>query len=169
MLKVPWTEERNELLTKLWAAGHSASQIALKLGGFEHTKDGGRNSVIGRVHRMNLPGRLTTVNGPRSKKVKRQRPAGASSRGRSRVGWVSSTDIAHRKAMREKPRWDEPKPAPPPMRPLMVTLMELTPSMCRWPFGDPDQPGFGFCGNRRYELTSYCEHHRQLSCREFRR
>ena len=43
-----WTEERVELLRKLWAEGLSASQIAGRLG--EVT----RNAVIGKVHRLGL-------------------------------------------------------------------------------------------------------------------
>lgn len=43
-----WTAERVELLTKLWAEGFSARQIAEKLGGVT------RNAVIGKAHRLNL-------------------------------------------------------------------------------------------------------------------
>ncbi|MBP8939426.1 MAG: GcrA cell cycle regulator, partial [Agrobacterium sp.] len=47
-----WTDERVEKLKKLWAEGLSASQIAAQLGGVS------RNAVIGKVHRLNLPGRV---------------------------------------------------------------------------------------------------------------
>ena len=46
-----WTEERVEELKKLWAEGHSASQIAARMGGVT------RNAVIGKVHRLGLSGR----------------------------------------------------------------------------------------------------------------
>jgi hypothetical protein len=46
-----WTDERVEKLKKLWAEGLSASQIAAQLGGVS------RNAVIGKVHRLSLPGR----------------------------------------------------------------------------------------------------------------
>src|SRR5271167_4424071 len=49
-----WTDERVELLKKLWADGLSASQIATELGGIT------RNSVIGKVHRLGLSGRART-------------------------------------------------------------------------------------------------------------
>src|SRR5512145_522569 len=49
-----WTDERVELLKKLWAEGLSASQIASRLGGVT------RNAVIGKVHRLGLSGRATT-------------------------------------------------------------------------------------------------------------
>ena len=41
-----WTDERVELLRKLWSEGLSASQIAAQLGGVT------RNAVIGKVHRL---------------------------------------------------------------------------------------------------------------------
>src|SRR3954466_3258574 len=44
-----WTKERIELLTKLWAEGLSASQIAAELGG-----DVSRNSVLGKANRLGL-------------------------------------------------------------------------------------------------------------------
>jgi GcrA cell cycle regulator len=43
-----WTQERVEILTRLWAEGLSARQIAAKLGGVT------RNAVIGKAHRLNL-------------------------------------------------------------------------------------------------------------------
>jgi GcrA cell cycle regulator len=60
-----WTEERVELLKKLWADGLSASQIAAQLGGVT------RNAVIGKVHRLSLSGRAKQASGaPRPRKVR---------------------------------------------------------------------------------------------------
>ena len=47
-----WSDDRVEKLKRLWADGLSASQIAAQLGGGVS-----RNAVIGKVHRLNLPGR----------------------------------------------------------------------------------------------------------------
>ena len=49
-----WTDERVELLKKLWLDGLSASQIAKQLGGVT------RNAVIGKVHRLGLVPRVIT-------------------------------------------------------------------------------------------------------------
>eukprot|EP01037_Dinobryon_pediforme_P021064 gene21064-21834_t len=46
-----WTDERVDLLRKLWGEGLSASQIAAELTGVT------RNAVIGKVHRLGLSGR----------------------------------------------------------------------------------------------------------------
>jgi GcrA cell cycle regulator len=47
-----WTDERVELLKRMWAEGQSASQIAKELGGVT------RNAVIGKVHRLGLSNRV---------------------------------------------------------------------------------------------------------------
>src|SRR4051794_33937208 len=64
-----WTDERVELLRKLWIDGLSASQIAAELGNVT------RNAVIGKVHRLGLSGRAKDVKAatgaPRVRKVTR--------------------------------------------------------------------------------------------------
>ena len=49
-----WTDERVDVLKKLWVEGKSASFIAKKLGGVT------RNAVIGKVHRLGLSNRTST-------------------------------------------------------------------------------------------------------------
>ncbi|MCV6597036.1 MAG: GcrA cell cycle regulator [Mangrovicoccus sp.] len=46
-----WTDERVEILKRMWGEGQSASQIAKELGGVT------RNAVIGKVHRLGLSNR----------------------------------------------------------------------------------------------------------------
>lgn len=50
-LAMSWTDDRVELLKKMWADGKSASQIAKELGSVT------RNAVIGKVHRLGLSSR----------------------------------------------------------------------------------------------------------------
>jgi GcrA cell cycle regulator len=37
-----------------------------------------------------------------------------------------------------------------------VPLMDLKPSMCRYPLGETESPDFGFCGNATEPGRSYC-------------
>lgn len=65
-----WSDERVEVLKKLWGEGQSASQIAKELGGVT------RNAVIGKVHRLGLSNR--TVAGkpaPAAAKPAAKKPA----------------------------------------------------------------------------------------------
>ncbi len=60
-----WTEERVELLKRMWLEGRSASQIAKELGSVT------RNAVIGKVHRLGLSSR----NSPESTNTETTAPA----------------------------------------------------------------------------------------------
>ena len=77
-----WTDERVELLKKLWADGLSASQIAAELGGIT------RNAVIGKVHRLGLSGRA------KSPSSSSPRPRKARSSGMMRIPRASIPTIA---------------------------------------------------------------------------
>ena len=56
-----WTSEKVEKLKELWTKGHTASQIAEKLG------DTTRNAVIGKAHRLNLEARAPSKHSSGSK------------------------------------------------------------------------------------------------------
>ena len=55
--EITWTAERIEKLRGLWARNLSASEIADAIGGIS------RNSVLGKVHRLGLPGRASPIRG----------------------------------------------------------------------------------------------------------
>jgi GcrA cell cycle regulator len=160
---VGWTDERVDLLKKLWNDGLSASQIAAELGGIT------RNAVIGKVHRLGLSGRTKSTPvaaaPPRPRKPSAPRPAGA--------------------APAPEQEDEEPAPRPQPIAPVLeaaplpfaearpveialptsqrVTIMELRESMCRWPIGDPTNPEFRFCGGRSITGLPYCPEHAQVA------
>jgi GcrA cell cycle regulator len=41
------------------------------------------------------------------------------------------------------------------------TLRELKRNECRWPYGDPRQKDFYFCGKHRMGSSPYCEFHKR--------
>jgi len=51
--------------------------------------------------------------------------------------------------------------APPPAE--RKTVGTLAPNDCRWPFGDPTQADFYFCGKKTKDGCTYCEPHRQIA------
>lgn len=70
-----WTDERVEVLRKMWGEGQSASQIAKELGGVT------RNAVIGKVHRMGLSNRAATAATPKAEtKAKPAKPPAAAAK-----------------------------------------------------------------------------------------
>ena len=150
-----WTDERVELLKKLWADGLSASQIANQLG--EVT----RNAVIGKVHRLSLSGRAKPASAnPRSRKVRSASPHRPSTR-----HFISGNTALKTHASPAPRRLPSPVPIediPVPM-PLNVSLMELTDQMCKWPIGDPGADGFAFCGHKNWNSLPYCEYHSRVA------
>ena len=150
-----WTDERVELLKKLWAEGLSASQIAGRLGGVT------RNAVIGKVHRLGLAGRATSSrsNAPRPRRTLVPRANRAPS---LMFGTRGNTAL--------KPQYEaEQEPELRPLQELVIPLherasiMTLKESMCRWPIGDPGEPEFHFCGRKKCGTLPYCDHHARMA------
>ena len=154
-----WTDERVDLLKRLWAEGLSASQIAAELGGGIS-----RNAVIGKVHRLGLSGRV--------------KPAAALAPARPRKPRAPSHPLTtvfavHGNAALAHVPAPEPLAQPlvevvraPELVPLeceRVTIMELRECMCRWPIGDPSREEFRFCGSRTAPGVSYCTHHTSIA------
>jgi GcrA cell cycle regulator len=143
-----WNEERVATLTKLWREGYSASQVARQLGGVS------RSAVIGKVHRLGLAGR-DAPSRPHS-------PGGRpSTRLRATAGGTRRAATPVRQARQEAPAAPRVQIELSPT----ATLVTLTEHACRWPIGDPDQPGFGFCGRLKAHGTTYCTGHSAMSVR----
>ena len=154
-----WTEDRVAVLTKLWAEGLSASQIAKELGGVT------RNAVIGKVHRLGLSGRAKPS---RPKKVASVRSASP----RKRANTASKPRQA--KALAKPARPAAPPPPPPiEAKPLpngeYATIMTIRDHMCKWPIGDPIADDFRFCGRKIKENEPYCEAHCSVAYQPSRR
>jgi len=138
-----WTDERTELLKKLWQDGLSASQIAKQLGGCT------RNAVIGKVHRLGLTGRATPSKPQRAtfKSPRPLRPASASMPRRI-------AQPVSRAATPSPVRYEDETPG-------AATVLTLGAHMCKWPIGDPLRDTFTFCG--RSCDGPYCHEHGQVA------
>src|SRR5579863_6916109 len=44
-----------------------------------------------------------------------------------------------------------------------ITTINLTASTCRWPFGDPTEPDFHYCGRQSQTNGPYCDTHEAMS------
>jgi GcrA cell cycle regulator len=139
-----WTDERVEILKKLWLDGLSASQIAKQLGGVT------RNAVIGKVHRLGLSGRATPSQPQRPifKAPRTPRPA-VSAQPRRAEQAALPTPIAARPFYPEEPG--------------SATVLTLGAHMCKWPIGDPSTDGFTFCGRRNNAEGPYCVEHARVA------
>jgi GcrA cell cycle regulator len=164
-----WTEDRVELLKKLWSDGLSASQIAAELGSVT------RNAVIGKVHRLGLSGRAknpAAASTPRAttpRKAPTRSPSHPMSSGQP-ASQGGMTRGANALAPQYAPEAEtetahEPAPSEDVVIPFSerVTIMDLREYMCRWPMGDPTTPEFRFCGGRSQTGMPYCSYHSRIA------
>ncbi|WP_282181635.1 GcrA family cell cycle regulator [Aliiroseovarius marinus] len=176
-----WTDERVEILKKMWGEGQSASVIAKELGGVT------RNAVIGKVHRLGLSNR--SAGGTKA-------PAADKAKAAPKPKAAAKPKAAPKKAAEPAPKVEEApaaeaKPATPARKAIIpagqplppqpsaneispealakvsevekgakrLNLMELTEKTCKWPVGDPATDDFWFCGLAVQQGKPYCEAH----------
>ncbi len=167
-----WTDERVELLKKLWMEGLSASQIAAELG-----EGVTRNAVIGKVHRLKLSARAKPTNtAPRARPAARpstQRrvasPSSGSSHGhmsaKSRSTGSARPQVMGATALAMNPEMETQLYVAPAAAELFIpedkrlNLLQLNEHTCKWPIGDPLTKDFYFCGQHSLESGPYCEFH----------
>ena len=179
-----WTDDRVELLKKMWGEGQSASQIAKELGGVT------RNAVIGKVHRLGLSNRNQ---GTAAKPAAKEKAAPAAKAAPSKpaaapqpekkpepkteaavpVSADRPANVTHlRKQIVPAGQPLPPQPSANEISPEALAkvneieksakklgLMELTERTCKWPIGDPATPDFWFCGLPSQQGNPYCEAH----------
>lgn len=183
-----WTDERVELLKKMWGEGQSASQIAKELGGVT------RNAVIGKVHRLGLSNRAasgsapkTEAKAPKAEPKPKPAPKAAKAPAAEPAEAKPAPAISARKAIIPAGQPLPPQPSANEISPealakvseiekkaKKLTLMELTERTCKWPVGDPATDDFWFCGLPVKAGKPYCEAHvgvafQPLSARRDRR
>lgn len=160
-----WTDERVEKLKRLWAEGLSASQIAAQLGGVS------RNAVIGKVHRLNLPGRAKAGGSSAAARTAKRtstpaRPANYPARVATRtatrtVGATLLKEEVEIEAFQEATYTPPSNVVVPISRKLSLT--DLTERTCKWPVGDPLTDDFHFCGCEASDASPYCSYHARLA------
>lgn len=148
-----WTDERVELLKKLWADGLSASQIAAELGGIT------RNAVIGKVHRLGLSGRAKSPSSAAARPRKARAPGHMMRVNRPAAR--GNTALAHSFEIEAEPEPEFVDNVIPIGQ--RRTILELTEDTCRWPCGDPGSTEFFFCGGPALTSLPYCAHHSRVA------
>lgn len=170
-----WTDERVEILKKMWGEGQSASQIAKELGGVT------RNAVIGKVHRLGLSNRAGSAGAKaaakeKAPKAEAKKPApAAAAKPQPKTESAApppQPKVAGRRAIIPAGQPLPPQPSANEISPealakvnevekksKKIGLMELTERTCKWPVGDPATEDFWFCGLPVKAGKPYCEAH----------
>ncbi len=139
----PWTDERILTLSRLWKEGRSATEISVEMG------IGTRNAVIGKLSRLGL------MKGDRIRRNPIQRAPKAPR--------ISTARIKVKPPLAE-PDGYVPGVIPPAANPI-YSLFDLQESHCRFPHGEPEQPGFHYCGGKRVDGRPYCGSHLRVAYR----
>ncbi|MHA6266073.1 GcrA family cell cycle regulator [uncultured Aliiroseovarius sp.] len=172
-----WTDERVEILKKMWGEGQSASVIAKELGGVT------RNAVIGKVHRLGLSNRsgggakTPAKEKPAPKAAAKPKPAPKKAAPKKEAESTAkpAADVKPIPARKQIIPAGQPLPPQPSANEISpealasvrevekgakkLHLMELTERTCKWPIGDPATEEFWFCGLPVQQGKPYCEAH----------
>ncbi|PTX56750.1 GcrA cell cycle regulator [Litoreibacter ponti] len=171
-----WTDDRVEVLKKMWGEGKSASQIAKELGGVT------RNAVIGKVHRLGLSNRSGGASPAKSAPAAKAKPAAkprvaekpktAEPEAKPATSVPANKPIGRPKLVVTAGQPLPPQPSANEISPealasvrevekkaKRLSVMELTEKTCKWPVGDPATDDFWFCGLPAQAGKPYCEAH----------
>jgi GcrA cell cycle regulator len=144
-----WNKANEEKLAALWAEGLSASAVARQIG----CKS--RSAVIGKVHRLKLPGRKTAFRTAEIKRIhgKRRKSNLPKVRDMSLEPPVRRVPgLQYINIVTTEPAIDAPSATP-------KSVETLTSRCCRWPIGDPQDAAFHFCGGSSVPGLPYCQGH----------
>ncbi|MBO0661189.1 GcrA cell cycle regulator [Jiella sp. MQZ9-1] len=174
-----WTDDRVELLRQLWSEGHSASQIAERLGGVS------RNAVIGKVHRLKLESRVKSADAAAAQPIIVQETVSATpvtavaprviapkvvaaqaiSQSRPVARTLGATALKVELHPDEEEHVATATQTSAEVVPMTrkLSLVQLTERTCKWPIGDPLSPDFHFCGDHSGDGSPYCSYHAKLA------
>lgn len=152
-----WTEQMVEDLKKMWHEGLTTGEIGKRLGV-------SKNSIVGKVHRLQLSGRPSPIKKKDEAAPEKTMP--------------EKTAKKEEKAAPAKPK-EEKKPEPAkeekfePIAKMSLksnfphsgktSLTDLDNHTCRWPIGDPKDENFHFCGRKVKIGQTYCEEHANIA------
>ncbi len=151
MVPSNWASAHSDALRDYFRMGMSFSEIGREINSRFGTAYM-RNAVVGRARRMGLAAPKEVERSPTMP------PQAAPPRGQTPPrGHSEPTPSAHRPA----------SPVKLPcvgIRPRLISLLELEPGDCRYPYGgDKDGEEITFCGHKRDPGSSYCTPHAHLT------
>jgi len=149
-----WTESTIARLRELWSEGISASEIGRRLGI-------SKNAVIGKVHRLDLPGRSCPLkqggrSRPQTPRIVRtgSRTTLPTLQSLQQPGATTAPSARDRVTIRRSPAAATPPAIPPTLfRPWQKS------QPCCWPIGQPGTSGFRYCDAGSLPGKPYCEEH----------
>jgi len=137
-----WTNEMIDSLKEMWKKGLTTNEIAKELGV-------SKNSIIGKVHRLNLTARPSPI-----KKKEKSTPKSMMNVLTQKSEAVSDEgSIGMRTSSLQTKSYKH----------TCIKLSELDSHTCRWPIGDPKDENFCFCGKKVRAGETYCDEHAEIA------
>lgn len=132
-----WTQDKEAEFRRLWNAGAAMGAMLAAL------NCPSRSALCAKARRLHLP-------------LRRTEPNGFHRNGQPPGTW-------RERAPRYSP---EPLPSEDAVPNSAKALLALEHGDCRWPYGDPRDPQFGFCGAHAALGSSYCPAHLRRAYRK---
>lgn len=155
MKGITWTEELTSRLKTIYETGISSAEIAAEMNcGIS------RNAVIGKVNRMGLTrsnGHENRIPSGRSPRHQAYKPREK----RATIRFIRCNSNSNAMRVVDTVEFDAAEMRCVEVEPRHLSLIDLEPNDCRWPYGDG--PGFTFCGQPRFASSHYCGPHTALS------
>lgn len=157
-----WTDQMVEDLKRMWEEGLTTGEIGKRLGV-------SKNSIVGKVHRLQLSGRPSPIKKKDTPAEETPAPT-KPSKPEKTVSQANKPKEEKTPAKKEEEVIVEvsaPISAPMPKAPSKPSgktmLTDLDNHTCRWPIGDPKDENFHFCGKKVKIGQTYCEEHANIA------
>lgn len=144
-----WTDEMVEGLKKMWSEGLTTNEIAKNLGV-------SKNSIVGKVHRLNLTARPSPIKKKEEEnetEVRSDKKAKAKTAVKPVKITINSFEMSAAGSEQKAAKHHKG----------CIKLTELGSHTCRWPMGDPRDDNFCFCGKKVRGGQTYCEEHAAIA------
>jgi GcrA cell cycle regulator len=164
--EMEWSEDTIARLRGLWDEGHSTAEIGRRMGV-------SKNAIIGKAHRLSLPGRPSPIRPDRPPGAPRRRSAPRRIVGPTLpplagpVTTLPQPPVSAYPHLPARPR-DAAEAALPAReavksRPLGLSRIGGRQLTCCWPIGEPGTTSFHFCDAVALPGKPYCDEHAQIA------
>ena len=149
-----WTDATIATLRRLWSEGHSTAEIGRRMGI-------SKNAVVGKAHRLDLPGRQSPIklrdpSAPKPERRPRRRQA-------SRITLPRLHCLAAQLSASLPPGMSREVTAAPDLRENHAPTLVTGNHPCCWPIGMPGTSAFRFCDAPALRGKPYCPEHAELA------
>lgn len=154
-----WTDEMVEDLKRMWHEGLTTGEIGKRLGV-------SKNSIVGKVHRLNLSGRPSPIKKKEEDGISAQpqKPKEEKKAAKSAPAPEPEAKLAVKESIAARQESRSFCPATEERGKSGKTMLtDLDNHTCRWPLGDPKDENFHFCGKKVKIGQTYCEEHANIA------